>query len=178
MNPLKLRPQLLTDDAFAPYGKVISGSTRSGPDFVNEGGTTGWRVDLQIAKPLYMIMRTPPGTLTVARLERHINVSQTFLPLGGGRAALVVSRPTLHDPLPRPKETAAFLLDGSVGYAIHVGTWHSLDRLPLAATSTTWLMITDSDTQADLVHVARGTAVHTEVVHLPEAWGFPIEIDI
>lgn len=178
MKSVKLRPQSLTDDAFAPYGRVIGGNAPSEPDFINENGTRGWRIDLQIAKPFYMTLRTAPSSLTVSKLEHHVNVTQTFMPLGGGAAALVVAKPTPRKRRPSAEDLAAFLLDGSLGYALHVGTWHSLDRLPVAGTSTTWLIITDSDTQADLVNVSRGTAAHTEEIDLPAEWGFSVEIDI
>lgn len=177
VNILAVKPQPLTEESFAPYGRVIGGGERREPDFNNEGGTKGWRHDLQIEKPLYMTLETPPGTRIVSQLECHLNVTQTFLPLGGGPAALVVAKPTHHG-LPEPDDVAAFLLDGSVGYALHVGTWHSLDRLPTSETATMWLMITDSDTQADLVNVRTETAVHTRTMQLTEKWGFPIEIDV
>lgn len=175
---MKLRPQPLDDDAFAPYGRLIGWQRQGEPDFINEGGTAGWRLRLKIAKPLYMVLRTLPGTRIVTKLERHLNVAQTFLPLGGSKAALVVARPTRDDELPKAEDAAAFLLDGSVGYALHIGTWHSLDRLPVSEAATLWFMITDSDTQADLASVPMGTAVHTEMIHLPTVWGCPIEIDI
>jgi ureidoglycolate lyase len=177
MNLIKLRPQPLTDETFAPYGRVISGSMQDKPDFVKESGTTGWRLRLEIAKPLYMTIRTPPGTLTVTRLERHSNVTQTFVPLGGGAAALVVAKSARKDQLPKPEDAAAFLLDGSVGYALHFGTWHSLDRFPVSGTSTTWFAITDSDTQTDLANLQRGTSLYTEVIDLAATWGAFVEID-
>src|SRR5690554_5549457 len=100
MKACRLKPQLLTKDAFAPYGRVIGGGEEGEPDFINEGGTKGWRADLQIAKPLYMSLQTPPGTQSVAQLERHLNVTQTFLPLGGGAAVLVVAKPAHDNELP------------------------------------------------------------------------------
>jgi ureidoglycolate hydrolase len=45
----------------------------------------------------------------------------------------------------------AFLLDGSQGYALARGTWHSLDRYPLHPPDARWVIITDHETQDDLV---------------------------
>ncbi len=178
METIKIKPQLLTAEAFAPYGTVIGGEGQGDPDFANDGGTLGWRVDLNIAKPLYMTLRTPPAGRVVTELERHLNLTQAFLPLGGGKATLAVAKPTEGGRLPTPEEVTVFLLDGSVGYALHLGTWHGLDRMPVTDQATMWLMITDADTQADLANVPKGVAKHTEMMDLPQAWGFSIEIDI
>lgn len=176
MDVLKLRPQPMTAEAFAPYGTVINGDRQDEPHYSSDIGTAAWRVDLDVAQPLYIALRTPPSTLLVTQLERHFNVQQTFLPLGGATAALIVARPTSGDDLPGPQDVAAFLLDGSFGYALHVGTWHSLDRLPVTAADTNWFMITHADTQADLANLATGNATHTQVIDLKSIWGMPIEI--
>jgi len=176
MHTIKLKPQALTREAFAPYGTIIGGATQDKPDFVNDAGTMGWRVDMHIAKPLYMTLRTPPVGRIVTQLERHLNVSQAFLPLGGGKAVLAVAAPTSHDKPPAAQDVRIFLLDGSVGYVLHTGTWHGLDRMPVSDESTLWLMITDADTQADLANIPAGCASHTQMLELPEAWGAAIEI--
>lgn len=178
MKTIKLKPQLLTSEAFAPYGRVIGGDAHGEPDFANDGGTLGWHIDLKIAKPLYMMLRTPPADRYVNQLERHLNVTQAFLPLGGGMATLAVAKPTDEGRLPKLEDITVFLLDGSAGYALHVGTWHGLDRMPVSDESTMWLMITDSDTQADLANIPKGIAKHTEVVDLPQTFGVSVEIDV
>lgn len=178
MEPLKLRPQPMSAEAFAPYGTLLDGGGQGAPHYGSDIGTSAWRVDLDVAKPLFLMLRTPPTTLGVTQLERHFNVQQTFLPLGGSAAALVVARPTRGDALPRPEDVTAFLLDGTFGYALHVGTWHSLDRLPVTKADTNWFMITHADTQADLANLKTQTAVHTQVIDLPKVWGTAIEISV
>src|SRR5947207_2969976 len=50
----------------------------------------------------------------------------------------------------------AVLLDGTKGYALDVGTWHSLDRFPLYPPDTDWVIITDHETQQDLTAAYAG----------------------
>lgn len=171
MKTIVLKPQPLTSELFAPYGKVIGEAGHGKPDFVGSAGTKGWKVEMDNAKPLYMALSTPPVGLIVTQLERHLNVSQAFFPLGGAKAALAVAAPTEGDAPPAPEDVKVFLLDGSVGYVLHKGTWHGLDRVPVTDASTMWLMITDADTQADLANVPSGDARHTHLLELRQAWG-------
>lgn len=178
MHAEKIVARRLTTEAFAPYGKLIAPEPTREPDYRSDRGTEGWKVELQVGDPLYMTLRTPPSGRRVDMLECHLNVSQTFLPLGGGPAVLVVSKRTDPQADPTVRDTAAFVLDGSVGYALDVGTWHSLDRLPITGESTAWLMITDSRTQDDLVNLPLGTARHTRMVDLTAAWGHALDVDV
>jgi hypothetical protein len=89
-------------------------------------------------------------------MERHFHVSQAFIPLGGQRAAVAVAPPSADpDGVPRLDAIRAFLLDGSKGYVLHQGTWHSLDRFPLHPPDARFVMLTDHETQADLTAAYR-----------------------
>lgn len=141
----------LTEEAFAPFGQVISAKDRP-PDFRTESGTEGWAVDFRAGRPLLMLLRTPYRGLRFSKLERHFNLTQTFLPLGGSPAAVAVAPPSPdRSAVPDPRDVRAFLLDGRSGYALAPGTWHSLDRFPLYAPDTRWVIITDHETQDDLL---------------------------
>jgi ureidoglycolate hydrolase len=141
----------LTEDAFAPFGQIISAKARP-PDFRTESGTEGWAVDFRSGRPLLMLLRTPYQGLRFSKLERHFGLTQTFLPLGGSPAVVAVAAPSPdRSAVPAPAEVRAFLLDGTKGYALGRGTWHSLDRFPLYAPDTRWVIITDHETQEDLL---------------------------
>jgi hypothetical protein len=58
--------------------------------------------------------------------------------------------------VPDPARVRAFLLDGTQGYALGPGTWHSLDRFPLYPPDTRWVIITDHETQQDLLAAYAG----------------------
>jgi ureidoglycolate lyase len=141
----------LTEEAFAPFGQIVSAKARP-PDFQTESGTQGWAVDFRSGRPLLMLLRTPYQGLRFAKLERHFDLTQTFLPLGGSPAVVAVAAPSAdRSAVPAPAEVRAFLLDGTMGYVLGPGTWHSLDRFPLYAPDTRWVIITDHETQDDLL---------------------------
>jgi hypothetical protein len=61
---------------------------------------------------------------------------------------------------------------------LHVGTWHSLDRFPLAPPDTTFLMITDHETQHDLTesYAGRGRWALTQEADLEKAYGVAVAL--
>ena len=141
----------MTAAAFAPFGELISAKDRP-PDFRGESGTEGWAIDFSSGTPLVMLLRTPYLGLRFTKLERHFNVTPSFLPLGGSPAVLAVAPRGSDDrnAPPPPEAIRAFLLGGTVGYALARGTWHSLDRFPLYPPATQWVILTDHETQRDL----------------------------
>jgi ureidoglycolate hydrolase len=152
----QVRIEPLTDEAFAPFGQLVSAKDRPA-DFQTESGTQGWAVEFASGRPLVMLLKTRYQGLRFAKLERHFNVTQTFLPLGGSPAVVAVApRSADRAAIPAPEEVRAFLLDGSQGYALARGTWHSLDRFPLYPPDTRWVIITDHETQQDLLDAYGG----------------------
>jgi ureidoglycolate lyase len=146
----------LTEEAFAPFGQIISAKERA-PDYRTESGTEGWAVDFRSGRPLVMLLRTQYQGLRFSKLERHFELTQTFLPLGGSPAVVAVAPPSSdRAAIPDPAEVRAFLLDGTKGYALAPGTWHSLDRFPLYSPDTRWVIITDHETQQDLLTAYSG----------------------
>jgi ureidoglycolate lyase len=158
VREVKIEP--LTEASFAPFGQLVSAKART-PDFQTESGTQGWAVDFRSGTPLLMLLRTPYRGLRFSKLERHFNVTQTFLPMGGAPAVLAVAPPGPRDAMPAPEDVRAFLLDGRTGYALARGTWHSLDRMPLYAPATEWVIITDHETQDDLTAAYAGRSPMT-----------------
>ncbi len=148
----QLKIETLTDESFAEFGQVISVKDRP-PDFRSASGTEGWAVDFRAGHPLVMLLKTPYRGLNFTKLERHFNLTQTFIPLGGAPAVVAVAAASLagdRETVPSPDRVRAFLLDGTKGYALAPGTWHSLDRFPLYPPDTRWVIITDHETQEDL----------------------------
>lgn len=148
----ELKIESLSEEAFRPFGQIIAAKERP-PDFRGSGGTRGWAIDFVSGTPRVMLLRTPYQGSTFRRMERHFNLTQTFIPLGGPPAVVAVAAPTDPDDraaIPRPDEVRAFLLDGTKGYALSRGTWHSLDRFPLYPPETDFVILTDEETAADL----------------------------
>src|SRR5262249_38248385 len=154
VHQVKVEP--LTGEGFAPFGQIISAKARA-PDFQTGSGTEGWAVDCVAGRPPVMLLRTPDQGLRFSKPERHFPMTQTFLPLGGSPAVVAVAPPsTDRAAIPAPRDVRAFLLDGSQGYALARGTWHSLDRFPLYPPDTRWVIITDHETQDDLLAAYTG----------------------
>jgi ureidoglycolate lyase len=152
----EIEVEALTEEAFAPFGQIVSTKGRA-PDFRTESGTEGWAVDFRSGRPLLMVLRTHYQGLSFSKLERHFELTQTFLPLGGSPAVVAVAPPSPdRSRVPDPAEVRAFLLDGTKGYALAPGTWHSLDRFPLYPPDTRWVIVTDHETQQDLLSAYSG----------------------
>ncbi len=162
----------LTAEAFAPFGALID--VRDGaPDYVGASGTEGWHVAFESGRPLVSLLRTPYQGLRFRTMERHFHVSQAFIPLGGEHAAVAVAPPSLSQGAPPLEAIRAFLLDGSKGYVLHRGTWHSLDRFPLRPPDTRFVMLTDHETQEDLTaaYAGKRSAALTQEIDLERAHG-------
>jgi ureidoglycolate lyase len=166
----------LTAEAFAPFGTLID--ARAGtPDYVGASGTEGWHVAFESGRPLVSLLRTPFQGLRFRTMERHFHVSQAFIPLGGQHAAVAVAPPSSSDGAPSLDAIRAFLLDGTKGYVLHRGTWHSLDRFPLRPPDTRFVMLTDHETQDDLTaaYAGKRPAALTQEVDLEREYGVVVE---
>jgi ureidoglycolate hydrolase len=101
--------------------------------------------------------------------------------MGGSPAIVAVAAPTdLHDreAVPPPAAVRAFLLDGRVGYALHRGRWHGLDRFAVGPPDTRWVIITDHETADDLEagHRGQGGFALTQEVDYAARFGTTFEI--
>jgi ureidoglycolate lyase len=170
----EIRAHPLTAEAFAPFGHLIAPRTGA-PDYRGASGTEGWHMPFEAGRPLLSLLRTPFAGLRFTKMERHVHVTQAFVPLGGSSAVVAVAPPS--DVL-RIENIRAFLLDGSAGYVMRRGTWHSLDRFPLAPPHSDFLMITDHETQDDLTesYAGRGSWALTQEVDLGARYGTTIAI--
>jgi ureidoglycolate hydrolase len=101
----EVRVEPLTAQAFAPYGRLIA--ARDGaPDYRGASGTQGWHVAFESGRPLLSVLRTPQLGLKFTKMERHLHISQAFVPLGGAAAALAVAAPTPNLPVRASKTSA------------------------------------------------------------------------
>ena len=85
----------LTAAAFAPFGQLIG--AHDGAPLFSAPGVKTWGVDFEIDGTLeihYARFDYKDG-MTFAMMERHFNVTQCFLPLGGRAGAPSMSRVVL-----------------------------------------------------------------------------------
>jgi ureidoglycolate hydrolase len=154
---------MIAPDTFAPFGEVLSLKDQP-PDF---HGTTsvGWKANYHgSGSTLIMTLSSRYVGMRCTTLERHLNVTQTFIPLGRVPAIVAVAAPTGGDARPAPDDVHAFIIDGSCGYVLKPGTWHSLDRYPLYPPSAEIVIITSHDTQHELETMDKTQWQFTQVV--------------
>lgn len=172
-----IKAELLTAEAFAPFGELLSSTAR--PADFNGLNSDGWKAAFTATgSTLIMTLSSRYSGLRFGKLERHLNVTQTFIPLGRIPAVVAVAAPTDDDPaaIPAPEDVRAFLIDGSVGYVLKRGTWHSLDRFPLYPPSAEIVIITSQDTQEELEHAPRETWRLTQEVDYTARFGVTFEL--
>jgi len=129
MTVLQVLP--LTADAFAPYGQVIST-----PATPNETGKAQmWKqvgaLEFQGAGPSVDVLYSPPRSLQIDGMERHLNSTQAFFPLLPHPFIVVVAPADADDSSGVDHSRAlAFVSDGRSGVNFAVGIWHC-SLLPL-----------------------------------------------
>ena len=176
---VQIKVELLTAEAFRPFGELLSTAAR--PADFNGLNSDGWKAAFAAtAPPLIMTLSSRYSGMRFGRLERHLNVTQTFIPLGRIPAVVAVAAPTGDEPtaIPAPEDVRAFLLDGSAGYVLKRGTWHSLDRFPLYPPSAEIVIITSQDTQQELEHAPRETWRLTQEVDYTARFGVTFELTL
>ncbi len=127
MTPRDLRPEALTQAAFAPYGTVIeTDGAKSFP--INEGTTTRFHALAQAdvaaegGSPILSIFRgtTRSRPIEICMMERHPIGSQAFYPLSPQPWLVVVAR----GEAPGPGDLRAFLAQGNQGVQYARNVWH------------------------------------------------------
>ena len=141
-----LKAETLTREAFSPFGGLLD------VDKTAASQATSTPVNFQGGKVRVGTALLPYKGLRLTGLEQHFHVTQAFIPISGSPAVVAVAAPTPQDDpnaIPKPQDLRAFLIDGTKGYMLHKGTWHS-DRLPLYAPGSKMVIITDEETSQDL----------------------------
>lgn len=124
----KITPELLTADAFAPYGDVIECVDNAEQSEINYGHTTRFH-DLAALNlvadngtPLVSIFRSTPLPLPIQIkvMERHPLSSQAFYPLGNQPYLVAVAKKGDFN----PANIKVFIAVPNQGVNYHAGTWH------------------------------------------------------
>jgi ureidoglycolate lyase len=164
---LKIKIEPLTEEAFSPFGQII-GRKDSEPNFETRGGSTlAWKVDFAChgqTEVQYMKVDFQP-TWTVELLERHQEVTQSFIPVNGKPMVFVVAPATdITDPrsAPDPEGFRAFYMDGSQGVMLHIGTWHSPNRLAVQPPDCEFIILSSIDTTEEQKQVRRTKGIPSD----------------
>ncbi len=142
----------LTADAFAPYGQLIA--ARDAPPVFEATHLQAWQMDFAVDGDIeLMYVRYIRQDMRWTTMERHFNITQSFMALGGAASVMVVAGPTDagdRSTLPLPETVRAFLVDGAQGVMLWKGAWHALTRFPVPAAGGAFAMITGAATQQEL----------------------------
>jgi ureidoglycolate lyase len=151
MRTLPLPVEPLTAEAFAPFGAILPDP---GPAAFTSGTLQTWRFPFEVDDAvLVTLCRFRREPMRFSRLERHLAVTQAFLPLAGRRSVMVVAPATAEgEPVvpPEPATVRAFELTGAAGLVLWRGTWHALRRFPLDDPHVDFVLLTSRATQAEI----------------------------
>ena len=165
----------LTEDSFRPYGTLLAPG--SGPPDFKGVASVGWKAPFEVDDvPLLMLLVSRFSGMQFSRLERHFAVTQTFIPLGPNPALLAVAAPTDAGVIPQPEDVRAFIIDGSYGYVLKRGTWHSVDRYPLYEAETQVVIVTSRATQTEIETQDRAAWHLTQEVDYAVHFGVTFEL--
>jgi len=144
--------QPLTPDAFARFGQIVGDF--DAPPIFEAPHLRSWRLDFELEGAAeLMVVRYLHQPFEFTAIERHFDVTQSFMALGDQPSVMVVAAPT--DPqdwsaVPEPDALRAFYIPGDRGTMLWRGTWHALTRFPVRPGSASFAMITGYDTQREL----------------------------
>jgi ureidoglycolate lyase len=167
---MRIAPEAICATAFSPFGILIDPQGRI-PEAINEG-TAHRHSDLAAldlrgpaADPVLgiYVARARAFPLAIARLERHAQATQVFLPLGMHRFVVVVAP---GKGKPAWDAVHAFVTSPGQGVALHRGTWHH--GLIALGDGDRFAVIEGGDYRRDTEVVAAG-----EVIELAAPAGLP-----
>jgi len=177
---VEIKAEPMTEESFRPFGSLLAPRLET-PDFrglMSDGWKTPFEID---GAPLLMVLVSRFSGMRFTWLERHFGVTQTFIPLWHVPALLAVAAPTDPDDpgaIPRPEDVRAFVVDGSCGYVLRRGTWHSLDRYPLYQAESRIVIITSAETQVELETAARADWRLTQQVDFEERFAITFQLGV
>jgi ureidoglycolate hydrolase len=157
MKTVEVAIEPLTPVNFKPFGTIVGAD--AGPPALRWDTLTTWKTPFEVDGEMQMTLcRYQREPVRWHKMERHLAVTQAFLPLAGVQSIMVVA--PLTDPsnrlaAPPPATMRAFRMDGTQGVILARGTWHALRRFPLEAPYIDIVLLTGRDTQAELEKQAK-----------------------
>jgi ureidoglycolate lyase len=111
MEVVHLKVQPMTRESFAPFGVLID----------SRGSV---EIDLGEGKPSLTGATSERRPFRFDFMARHRRTMQVFSPLASSQSVIAVAPPNDRQ-APDVDRIVAFLVDGRLPYAYHVGTWHT-----------------------------------------------------
>jgi ureidoglycolate lyase len=147
---VEIRLERLSAEAFALFGQLICARSDAPPIF-EAPHLRSWRQEFDVeGSTELMYIHYVHRPIEFSTLERHFQVTQTFVALGGAASVMVVAPPTGRKSVPELGELRAFFVPGTIGLMLWRGTWHALTRFPTAPGGAGFALLTDANTQREL----------------------------
>jgi ureidoglycolate lyase len=130
IRTVTITAERVTREAFAPFGELISTDgiePLQRPGFYGDGSELYVPAVLESDQPVeFLLRRSSIRDFRIRYLERHLQLTQTFIPLAGHPFIAVVARPDAREEheIPAVDEIHAFFVPGDAGVNLHRGTWH------------------------------------------------------
>lgn len=176
-----------TRENIAPFGLLLGGeevpNAGSPIPFYKNEVIEGGNLDFQYRGQAVMRCARifPGGRSQVRWLERHLHMTQIFIPLGLEPFAMVLAPPN-HERggvLPDLDRVTAFVFPPGHGLMLHIGTWHDF---PLAPKGPVTVLTMNSD---EVVEALQSVREPQEMdfndvykVDIPARTGAQIQIDL
>ncbi|UYO92838.1 ureidoglycolate lyase [Pollutimonas sp. M17] len=153
---MTLRCESADDASFAPYGRIVRRPENVAASLAS-GAVESWSLPFESGTPpQVMFNRYHDKGREFSVMEKHLQVTQCFFPLGGTPFIMVVGIDG-HDGSFSPEDVRAFHIEGNHGVLLWRNVWHSLARFPVGADYIDLAFITDCGTQREIErHLAGG----------------------
>jgi ureidoglycolate lyase len=121
--------ELASREAFAPFGELLGVVGEATPHVYGDTLSpyrAGRLVSDADIEWIYTTHRL--REYRVLYLERHHNITQTFIPLGGAPIVVAVAPPEaeVRNGFPALEAVRAFVVPGTAAVNLHRGTWHEV----------------------------------------------------
>jgi ureidoglycolate hydrolase len=143
----------MTAASFAPCGEVFG--HKDGGDSRIET-PTGFEHE---GKVTLGTIWNAPGGLEFSQLERHYNITQSFVQLSGAPSVVCAAPATdIRDPgaFPRAEDVVGYLIAPGQGWMFSPGTWHALNRCVLEPPGASFLIVNALPNPTHVIDFATG----------------------
>jgi ureidoglycolate lyase len=178
---LALKAEPITPEAFAPFGVVMTEAGRKRLPINTYGDKLDlYREDFASDQPIeWFIVNGRPRWNGVLFLERHMQLTQTFIPMGKPVLTVVARAGAKEENgFPALTELKAFYVPGDTAFQINRGTWHE-NPMPLG--DNTRLLVTSHANLTVAHQQSPDPKLAALAVDLERRWykpgGFEITID-
>jgi ureidoglycolate lyase len=126
-----IKVETISRESFAPFGDLLTHEgihplqTKLYGDRISTYRAANFDSDQPVE---FLITKSLIREYRLIYLERHLELTQSFIPLAGHPFIIAVARPNApeEDGIPRVDEIRAFSVPGWMGINIHRGTWHEV----------------------------------------------------